>query len=153
MAIHQKNFVSGLITSIVQLLYKISVYQQEKIPFLKQLLEASIEQDVIQIEYDANGKTSRRSIQPIGIYANEGKWYCPSYCFFRKDYRVFRCDRIKSVELDEKNEPIDLSNIKLRNRFSILNPNKDMTEIYVELTKAGVEKFQSTNWPNIYLQK
>ena len=131
----------------------VSIHQQEKIPFLKQLLDAAIQQDLLIISYEANGKTSIRSIQPIGIYANEGKWYCPSYCFFRKDYRVFRCDRIKSVELDENNDPIDLSNINLKNRFSILNQNKETMEIYVELTKSGVEKFQSVNWPNIYLRK
>jgi len=76
----------------------VSVYQQEEIPFLKQLLETSIEQDVILIDYETNGKTTTRSIQPIGIYANEGKWYCPSYCFFRKDYRVFRCDVVAKLK-------------------------------------------------------
>lgn len=28
-----------------------------------------------------------------------------------------------------------------------------MIELYVELTKTGVEKFQSVNWPKIYLRK
>ncbi|MEH7439327.1 YafY family protein [Neobacillus drentensis] len=129
------------------------VLQQEEIPFLKQLLDAAIHQEVLIISYETSGNTSLRSIKLIGIYAKEGKWYCPSYCFFRKDYRVFRCDRIKSVEHDEKNAPIDLSNINLKNRFSILNHNKETTELYVELTKNGVEKFESINWPNIYLRK
>ncbi|MEH6849085.1 helix-turn-helix transcriptional regulator, partial [Bacillus pseudomycoides] len=75
----------------------VSIHQQEEIPFLRQLLNAAIQQHVIIINYETNGRTSNRSIQPIGIYANEGKWYCPSYCFSKKDYRVFRCDRIQSV--------------------------------------------------------
>lgn len=131
----------------------VSVPQQEKIPFLKELLDAAVHQKVLIISYETSGKTSLRSIQPIGIYAKEGNWYCPSYCFFREDYRVFRCDRIKSVEFDEKNGPIDLSHINLNNRFSILNPDKDMMELYVEFTKNGVEKFESVNWPNIHLRK
>jgi predicted DNA-binding transcriptional regulator YafY len=130
-----------------------SIHQQEKIPFLRQLLDAAIRQDVIIISYETNGKTSNRSIQPIGIYANEGKWYCPSYCFLRKDYRVFRCDRIKSVERDKNTDPIDLSNINLKNRFSILNDNNETFELYVELTNKGVEKYQSVNFPNIELNK
>ncbi|WP_102272262.1 helix-turn-helix transcriptional regulator [Cytobacillus massiliigabonensis] len=130
-----------------------SVHQQEKSSFLKQLLDAAIQQDILIISYETSRKTSVRSIQPIGIYANEGKWYCPSYCFLSKDYRVFRCDRIRYVERDEKNDPIDLSNIKLRNRFSILNQHKETMEIYVELTKSGVDKFQSVNWPTVYLRK
>ncbi|MBP2243057.1 putative DNA-binding transcriptional regulator YafY [Cytobacillus eiseniae] len=130
-----------------------SIHQQEKIPFLKQLLDAAIQQDVLKISYETKGKTSSRTIQPIGIYAKEGKWYCPSYCFFREDYRVFRCDRIQSIERDETITPIDLSHITLKNRFSILNQKKERMEIYVELTKQGVETFQSVNWPNLFLRK
>ena len=130
----------------------VSIHQQEEIPFLSRLLDAAIQQDAIIINYETNGKTSSRSIQPIGIYANEGKWYCPSYCFFRKDYRVFRCDRIKSVEYDENTDPIDLSDINLKNRFSILK-EQETYELYVELTEKGVEKYQSINWPNTELKK
>lgn len=125
----------------------------EEVPFLRQLLDAAIQQDVIIISYETNEKTSIRSIQPIGIYANEGKWYCPSYCFLTKDYRVFRCDRIKSVETDGNTDPIDLSNINLKNRFSIIDGNKETFELYVELTNKGVEKYQSVKWPNITLSK
>jgi len=131
----------------------LSVYQEEEIPFLKQLLDAAIEQKVVIISYEANNKTSCRSIQPIGIYANEGKWYCPSYCFSTKDYRVFRCDRIKSVELDEDTSPINLSNINLRNRFLVHKEGKDDLELYVELTNKGVEKYKSVKWPSIKLTK
>lgn len=128
-------------------------YQQEEIPFLRQLLDAAIQQKVIKIYYETNGRRKGRSIQPIGIYANEGKWYCPSYCFLTNDYRVFRCDRMKSVELDKEAKPVDLSNINLNNRFSILKDNKETFELYVELTNKGVEKYRQIKWPNIQLNK
>lgn len=131
----------------------VSVYQQEKIPFLKRLLEASIEQAVLIIKYEKNGEITNRSIQPIGIYANGGKWYCPSYSFFSKDYRVFRCDRIKSVEGDENNHPIDLSNIYLKNRFSLINTKEYTYQLNVELTNKGVEMYKSEKWANIELSK
>ncbi len=131
----------------------LSVYEQGEIPFLKQLLDVAIKQEVIIISYESNGKIGYRSIQPIGIYANEGKWYCPSYCFLAKDYRVFRCDRIKSIKLDEDTASVDLSDINLKNRFLILKHNKEAFELYVELTNKGVEKYQSVKWPNIQLSK
>ncbi|TCS93220.1 helix-turn-helix transcriptional regulator [Hazenella coriacea] len=131
----------------------VTTHQQEHIPFLRQLLDAAIQQDVLIIHYETNGDSHLRKIQPIGIYAKEGKWYCPSYCFLRKDYRVFRCDRIKSVDLDGNNDPIDLSNISLKNRFSILNRNKEILELHVELTAKGVEQCSSIEWPHIYLRK
>ncbi|MFJ7405000.1 MULTISPECIES: helix-turn-helix transcriptional regulator [unclassified Lysinibacillus] len=131
----------------------VSVYQQEKIPFLKRLLEASIEQEVLKIKYEKNGELTYRSIQPIGIYANGGKWYCPSYSFLNKDYRVFRCDRITSVERDEKNGPIDLSNIYLKNRFSLIKAKECTFQLNVELTNKGVEMYKSEKWANIGLSK
>ncbi|GLC30302.1 helix-turn-helix transcriptional regulator [Clostridium omnivorum] len=131
----------------------LSGYQQEEVPFLRQLLDAAIHQEAIIIDYETKEKVSRRSIQPIGIYAKEGKWYCPSYCFLTKDYRVFRCDRIKSVELDQNTEPVDLSGINLKNRFSIVNNNEQSLELFVKLTGKGVEKHLSSRWPNIELYK
>ncbi|MFP3918188.1 YafY family protein [Lysinibacillus telephonicus] len=123
-----------------------SIVQQEKIPFLKQLLEAAIEQKVINLDYEANGKITIRSIQPIGIYASNGKWYCPAYDFLRNDYRVFRCDRIKYVKHDEKTSPINLSGINLNNRFTIINKDKKTYQLNVELTKNGVEKYKMASW-------
>ena len=131
----------------------LSPHQQQEIPLLKQLLEAAVQQDVIRIDYEANGTISSRSIQPIGIYASEGKWYCPSYCFLRKDYRVFRCDRIKSAALDETTQPIDLSDIHLNNRFSIVQDPEQSIELEVELTPAGVERYQASKWSTIELHK
>lgn len=131
----------------------LTVYQQEEIPFLRQLLGAAIQQDVIIISYESNGKVGHRSIQPIGIYASEGKWYCPSYCFSAKDYRVFRCDRIKSIKLDEYTDSVDLSSINLSNRFLFFKHNKETFELDVELTIKGIEKYQSLKWSNIELHK
>ncbi|HEY5563697.1 MAG TPA: WYL domain-containing protein [Clostridiaceae bacterium] len=68
-------------------------------------------------------------------------------------YRVFRCDRIKTVELDRNTAPIDLSNINLKNRFSMISDDTETLELYVELTKKGVEKYQSVKWSNIELNK
>ncbi len=131
----------------------LSVRQYEKIPVLRQLLDAAIQQDVIIINYEINGESHNRNIQPIGIYVNEGKWYCPSYCISKKDYRVFRCDRINSVKLDKNTSPIDLSNINLKNHFLMMNTNKETFELHVELTKKGIEKYQSAKWPNIKLER
>ncbi|ASB87403.1 MULTISPECIES: helix-turn-helix transcriptional regulator [Bacillus] len=131
-----------------------SAYQQkDEIPFLRVLLDAAIRQEVVMISYEANGVCSKRSIQPIGIYANQGKWYCPAYCFLRRDYRMFRCDRIGSAEPDEETEPIDLADVDLKNRFSVLAPPEDMLELYIELTEKGVEQFGSVKWPYIELHR
>ena len=145
--------IRNQIDSIKDRIDFLSPHQQQEIPLLRQLLDAAIQQAVIRIDYETNGIISSRSIQPIGIYASEGKWYCPSYCFLRNDYRVFRCDRIKSLTHDENTESIDLSNIHLNNRFSIVKDPKQTVELNVELTPKGVEKYQAAKWKTIELHK
>ncbi|MFN2747993.1 helix-turn-helix transcriptional regulator [Bacillus sp. z60-18] len=125
--------------------------QKEEIPFLRVLLEAAVQQKVLIIKYQSNDVTNERKIQPIGIYANHGKWYCPAYCFLREDYRMFRCDRMIFAELDENTDPMDLSNINLKNRFSVLSLPPKMLELSVELTKQGVERHGSLEWPHLEL--
>lgn len=125
--------------------------EQEKIPFLKQLLSASTGQKVIRLKYESGNKKSTRSIQPIGIYALGGKWYCPSYCFSCEDYRVFRCDRMKSIESDNDTQPLDLSNITLKNRHTLFDYDKNNLDLLVDLTKEGVEKCRSIQWPTMTL--
>ncbi|MCR8848268.1 YafY family transcriptional regulator [Rossellomorea sp. SC111] len=149
--------LSGDIRDAIDQMYNrvdfVSAPQQEEIPSLRRLLDASIHQEVLIMDYETGEKTSVRSIQPIGIYANDGKWYCPAYCFLRQDYRVFRCDRIKSLKRDKVNVPIDLSTIDLKNRFSILHRNSETLKLHVELTKAGVEKYRTVNWTDIHISK
>ncbi|KAA6474008.1 helix-turn-helix transcriptional regulator [Bacillus swezeyi] len=125
--------------------------QKDEIPFLRVLLEAAVQQNVLLIKYETNDTTSERTIQPIGIYANQGKWYCPAYCFLREDYRMFRCDRIMFAELDENTVPIDLSEINLKNRFSVLSRPRETLELSVELTTKGVERYGSLTWPYLEL--
>lgn len=129
----------------------ISTTQQEKTPFLRQLLEAAIHPQALLITYQTHEKKLERSIQPIGLYAKEGKWYCPAFCFLRNDYRVFRCDRIQSVEPDSHTQPLDLSHINLTNRFALIHQREqDLLDLHIELTAIGVEKHRSVDWP--YLQ-
>ncbi|SCA84504.1 hypothetical protein BGLY_0681 [Bacillus glycinifermentans] len=127
--------------------------QKDDIPFLRLLLEAAVRQEVVAISYESGGAATERKIQPIGIYANQGKWYCPAYCFLRNDYRMFRCDRISFAERDDKTEPIDLADVDLKNRFSVLAPRRDMLELRVKLTEKGTERYGSVKWPHIELHR
>lgn len=56
---------------------------------------------VVTIEYDTGKGSERRYIQPIGLYASQGYWYCPAYCFERRGYRLFRADRVRSASLND----------------------------------------------------
>lgn len=60
-----------------------------KSPYLSILLNGAIHQNVIRIDYESREGMSSREIQPVGIYASNGFWYCPAYCFRSGDFRLF----------------------------------------------------------------
>jgi predicted DNA-binding transcriptional regulator YafY len=63
---------------------------------------------VLQINYQAleADEMSERSIEPFAIYSTQNNWLLIAWCRLRKDFRAFRLDRIKQLEmLDQKYEP------------------------------------------------
>lgn len=118
-------------------------------PYLPVLLEAALRQKVLRVDYASREGTTSRDIQPVGIYASHGLWYCPAYCFLRGEVRLFRCDRFRSIdELAATEQPIDLRHVDLTNRGSHNRVSQEYISIQVELTKEGAERCMAELWPS-----
>lgn len=48
-----------------------------------------------------NEKTSEREIEPIGLFYYSNAWHLIAFCKMRKDYRDFRVDRIKDLQVSD----------------------------------------------------
>ncbi|KIL39970.1 DNA-binding protein [Gordoniibacillus kamchatkensis] len=119
-----------------------SPYRSMSADVLQTLLQAIMIRSVVTIEYKSSSGVSERHIQPIGLYASSGYWYCPAYCFLRENIRQFRADRILSAALN--------ATIPCRedvSRQTLLNkPKKDhleQTALRLELTNKGVWLLES----------
>lgn len=55
----------------------------------------------------ADGRSSERTVRPLGLYFWGTKWTLASWCELRSDYRSFRPDRMKEVRME--GEPFDES--------------------------------------------
>jgi predicted DNA-binding transcriptional regulator YafY len=77
--------------------------------FLSSIQSALTNLHVIRIEYFSpqNDETTKRYIEPFALINNLGEnWYLIAWCRLRKDYRLFRFDRIRKIEItDEKFTP------------------------------------------------
>ncbi|WP_028612853.1 helix-turn-helix transcriptional regulator [Paenibacillus harenae] len=115
-------------------------------PCLGILLEAAVHQKVLTVEYESKEEAARcREIQPVCIYANNGFWYCTAYCFLRKGFRVFRCDRIREAVYDTSGtDPIDLGDIRL-SRQHAAEP-RDPVRLRAELSRSGVQRCEAELW-------
>ncbi|GIQ69092.1 YafY family transcriptional regulator [Xylanibacillus composti] len=119
-----------------------SPYRFMSAEVLQTLLHSIMVRSVVTIEYKSSSGVSERNIQPIGLYASSGYWYCPAYCFTREDMRQFRADRILSAEL---NGTIPCR-AEISQKTLLDKPNKEgleQTIIELELTKKGVWLLES----------
>jgi len=68
---------------------------------------------VIKMEYNSpgNNETTKRPVEPFALINKVGEnWYLVAWCRLRKNFRLFRFDRIKKIEItDEKFAPHKLT--------------------------------------------
>lgn len=124
-------------------------------PHLKTLLDAAVRRDVLSIRYpsgESGGTPKQREIVPIGIFAHSGLWYCPAYCFGNRDIRLFRCDRMLSVEpVQSGAAPKQLEHVDLTNRRFFRQEEQETVELLIELDRTGVQAFESELWASSLL--
>jgi predicted DNA-binding transcriptional regulator YafY len=62
------------------------------------LSRAAYEGKCLQIRYaSGDGTLTDRMIAPYGLVLHARTWYVAAYCYLRKDMRVFRLDRVRSI--------------------------------------------------------
>ncbi|QBD79993.1 YafY family transcriptional regulator [Ktedonosporobacter rubrisoli] len=67
---------------------------------LVDLSEAVQSSQRVAIEYCSHhNKVTRRRVEPYGVAGHKGLWYLVAHCCLRNAPRLFRLDRIRSVEL------------------------------------------------------
>nr|WP_285891243.1 YafY family protein [Paenibacillus pasadenensis] len=124
----------------------ITPVRQAKSPHLSVLLDAAIQQVVLHVEYKSKQQRGKREIQPVGIYTQGGLWYCLAYCFLRKSFRVFRCDRILSAD-PSNSPPLDLQQNHLESKEGLTRHEGETVYLYAELSKEGVEACEADLCP------
>lgn len=109
---------------------------------------------VVTIEYDTGKGSERRYIQPIGLYASQGYWYCPAYCFERRGYRLFRADRVRSASLNDLLACLDEVDKKSIFDWNAHERNaSEKQELIVTLTPMGVRTLEENGWFNEFIER
>ncbi|MCZ8515927.1 YafY family protein [Paenibacillus filicis] len=87
-------------------------------PHLRLLLDAGLQQRPLRILYDSREGAKKRPVQPVGVYSYNGFWYCPSYCFMKERFLLFRVDRVLEADWAEETHPaVDLSEFPIADWF------------------------------------
>ena len=99
--------------------------------------------------FGAGGEKTHRTVYPMQLWFKHKAWYIKAFCLMRRDYRLFKISRMKSVNLSESNfEVADLFELAvIQPNISISNALNKTGEFYYdeqdELAGDGVPGVQS----------
>jgi predicted DNA-binding transcriptional regulator YafY len=121
---HETEFVKrSFETALIKIKSSFHVYQKDDLlhledklqisePFrvavylpgiIDMLLRSILKKKIANISYLKSGASemSVRSIEPVGIFHENNSWYVLAYCHSSKEYRHFRLDRIRNIDLSD----------------------------------------------------
>jgi predicted DNA-binding transcriptional regulator YafY len=97
------------------------------------MLEAAIKQKIVTVLYHIQDSKTYCNIQPIGIYNENGEWFCPAYCYSLTDFHVFNLSDIHQAVINY--EPMDIkdfTDITIHNWASRITP-RSFLELVAEI--------------------
>ncbi len=121
--------------------------------FLKEIVEAAIEKQVVRFEYISRDGTSPREAAPIGVYAYNGYWYMPAFDMDANQMRLFRADRIVTLDKADRVYAPGIALHDWLRSHTELEPVAPV-RLYVELSREGLRQCRGQPWlePHIVMK-
>jgi proteasome accessory factor C len=122
--------------------------------WLELLREAVTGRKAADLEYYTYSRDAitRRKVEPHLVFASLGHWYMSGYCHLAQDRRMFRLDRIKSIEVTDENfeQPVD-GETELPPPL-IYVPGADDMRVKVRVSSSVAQWLAEFGWTQGYLQ-
>lgn len=127
------------------------VYKHNNVSeFLDKILESIINEVSCKIQYLKNNKTSNYHIQFFKISSKFGQWYANGIELNSNKYRVFRCDKIISVEFS--NDKLDFPIEKLINSPLEFYQSDKSIKFEVEILESAKDIFYKEHYPSMKIE-
>jgi predicted DNA-binding transcriptional regulator YafY len=96
---------------------------------------------VLGLDYRGRGQEvdTPREVEPLGVVFYGGAWYLVAWCRLRKDYRHFRVDRIRRLDLTSTVFPVR-ENFSLAKHMKEMSVRGDSTPVRVWFAKGAQER-------------
>ncbi|WP_195574154.1 helix-turn-helix transcriptional regulator [Paenibacillus sp. 1001270B_150601_E10] len=112
-------------------------------PALVPLLEAAMEGCVVSMKYESKDAVKPKRITPLGVYAQNGFWYCPAYDHQKHKILLYRVDRAHSVIKEGVDEE---KRVHLAEWLEQEYDEEDITnpvKLHIRLDREGVRQCKS----------
>jgi predicted DNA-binding transcriptional regulator YafY len=119
---------------------------------IQNILAAIADKALINITYLADDqRSSKRNIEPVGIFYMGRYWYLIAYCRLRNDYRNFRVERIKTLSTTDghfkKQHP------SLKSFLTKTSKEKELHTIIIKIDKEVVKYLGEQKFYNGYVSQ
>src|SRR6266498_1578454 len=102
------NFTASGAADLLARIHLLQAKQELAVaPVLRAVERAVLERRVLCLDYrDKHGhSTVARPVEPLGFIGSERDWYLVGWCRLRGELRVFRLDRIGTIEVTAERSP------------------------------------------------
>ncbi|WNB90762.1 HTH domain-containing protein [Bacillus sp. NEB1478] len=111
--------------------------------FAPVMLEAAIKQKIVTIHHQEEGTKLYSNIQPIGIYSENGDWYCPAYSYSLSDFHIFCLNDVLNAVINfEPMEVKDFSEITIHNWAAEIVP-RSFLHLDADIEPEGISYCKS----------
>lgn len=97
----------------------------------------------VELEYvSRDAQITSRMVEPHGLMQHDGRWFLVGYCCLRGEERLFRIDRIRSLEASQESflppENLDIRHFVISRLVSV--PAPMYIEVYIEASLEYLER-------------
>ncbi|RII33668.1 YafY family transcriptional regulator [Clostridium chromiireducens] len=118
--------------------------------FLDKILESVINEVSCKIKYLKNNKTVNYHIQFFEISSKFGQWYASGIELDSNKYKVFRCDKITSLEFS--NDKLEFPIEKLINSPLEFYKSDKSIQFEIEILDSAKDIFYKENYPTMKIE-
>src|SRR6266496_4900986 len=138
--VSEKDHIEEIDEHIAVMTHPAIVHKPQEELHLQPLLKAIGASSIIEINYTSieKNETTRRKVEPVGIYNLGNHWYLIAFCQLRNDYRNFRTDKIENLVITE--EIISKTHPPLQSFISEMSAERQVQKVVIDV-EADIVKY------------
>ncbi|MBY0020948.1 YafY family transcriptional regulator [Paenibacillus polymyxa] len=128
------------------------IYQHNHVSrYLDKILTSVLNETYCTIQYSKNNQNKSYHVQFFKISAKFGQWYATGIELNTNKYRVFRCDRITSIEEEEINSHFSIDELLIRS-LEMYQSEKSI-DFEVEIVEQAKDIFYKEHYPSMKIEQ
>ncbi len=150
----EKDHIEDIDDHIAIMSHPALAYQPKSELYLQPILNAISAAEVIEVDYTTieKNETTKRRVEPVGIYYLGSHWHLIGWCRLRNDYRNFRTDKIsRLVTTGEKMEQSHPPLQTFINKMSY--DERELIKVVIEVKQEVVKYLGEQKYYHGYVQE